>query len=179
LNRHPADDAIQAALRRNDPAAVELIWQRYARDLLTLLQAVLRSKHDAEDVLQAVFVRIVRKRRRLAGATHLDAYICRIARNEAAAFLGRRRRHRCIGPDDESWLTTVEPGAGQNELVEGLQTALGSLPQPQREVIVLKVYGDKTFEEIARMLGLSVNTAASRYRYGMEKLRTLLKDFGP
>jgi RNA polymerase sigma-70 factor (ECF subfamily) len=57
-----------------------------------------------------------------------------------------------------------------------LQAALASLPRPQREVIVMKIYRQKTFLEISRLLGISQNTAASRYRYGMEKLRTLLGD---
>ena len=55
---------------------------------------------------------------------------------------------------------------------------MSQLPQSQREVVVLKVYRDKTFREIARLLGVSLNTAASRYRYGMERLRGLLKDHG-
>jgi len=63
-----------------------------------------------------------------------------------------------------------------NDLAEQLQAALARLPQPQREVIVMKIYRQKTFLEISRLLGLSQNTVASRYRYGMEKLRTLLGD---
>ena len=86
LNGHSADDAIQAALKRDDPEAVELIWDRYARDLLAFLPAVLCSKHDAEDVLGAVCVRIVRKRQKLARAPCLNAYIFRIARTEASSF---------------------------------------------------------------------------------------------
>jgi RNA polymerase sigma-70 factor (ECF subfamily) len=177
LNRHSADDAIQAALRRNDPAAVELIWDRYARDLLAFLQAIVCSKHDAEDVLGAVFVRIVRKWRKLARAKCLNAYIYGIARNEAASFLRVKQRTRGSAPGGEVWLEPAEPGDERAELAEELQVALGRLPQSQREVVVLKVYRDKTFEEIGEMLGVSLNTAASRYRYAMERLRTLLRDF--
>jgi len=56
---------------------------------------------------------------------------------------------------------------------------LAQLPPAQREVIVLKVYRDKTFQQIATTLDLSLNTVASRYRYGMEKLRALLKEDEP
>jgi RNA polymerase sigma-70 factor (ECF subfamily) len=176
LNRHPADEAIRAALRRNDPAAVELIWDRYADDLLAFLQAVVGSRYDAEDVLQAVFVRMVRKRRHLARAKSLGAYIFRIARNEAASFLRLRRRNRSLGPMVELWLALAETNAGREELAEHLQAALTKLPQSQREVVVLKVYQDKTFQEIGELLDVSVNTAASRYRYAIERLRTLLGD---
>ena len=66
-----------------------------------------------------------------------------------------------------------QPG---DDLAEQLQAVLALLPQQQREVIVMKIYKQKTFLEISRHLGLSQNTVASRYRYGMEKLRTLLGD---
>jgi len=175
LKRDSADDLIRAALQRDDPAAVGLLWDRYARDLLAFLQALLGSRHDAEDVLQTVFVRIVRKRRYLANARSLDGYVFQIARHEAASF-ARLRRRRYSG---DSWLESVETCARPEEWTEELQAALARLPPEQREVVVLKIYRDKTFQEIGEMLGVSPNTAASRYRYAIEKLRNLLKDAMP
>jgi RNA polymerase sigma-70 factor (ECF subfamily) len=168
---------LQAVLAQNDPAAVGLMWDRYASDLFAFLQAILCSRHDAEDVLQTVFVRIVQKRHRLAKARRLDAYVYRIARNEAFRFIGHRKRQRTVEAVNESWLTAPEDSRRSNELAEQLQAALARLPQLQREVIIMKVYKQKTFLEISRLLGLSQNTVASRYRYGMEKLRALLGDF--
>jgi len=172
LNRHSADDAIRAALQRDDPAAVGLLWDRYARDLLAFLQASLCSRHDAEDVLQTVFVRIVSKWRYLATARNLDSYVFQIARNEAASFMRLRRRR----PAGDPWLEAVETGGRTDEQ---LQAALAGLPPEQREIVTLKIYRDKTFQKIGEMLGISANTAASRYRYGIEKLRALLKDAMP
>jgi len=179
LDKKLPDNMLRAALERNDPAAVELMWDRYASELFAYLLVVLCSRHDAEDVLQTVFVRIAQKRHRLAKARCLDAYVYRIARNEASSFISRRKRVRKIERLDESWLIMPEGHKGQNELAEELQAALALLPQSQREVIVMKIYRQKTFLEIARLLGLSHNTVASRYRYGMEKLRTLLGDVLP
>jgi len=178
LDRQAAEDRIRAALRRDDPAACELLWDRYAGDLLARLQALLGSKHDAEDVLQTVFVRMVCKRRHLAQARCLEAYVHQIAHHEAVSFLRRRRKS---GPHlgAEPWLVPAPADDGPRELAEELQTVLARLPQTQREVIVLKVHRDKTFREIATLLELPLNTVASRYRYGLEKLRTLLKDFTP
>jgi len=176
LDKNLPDNMLRAALARNDPAAVELMWDRYAGDLFAYLQAVLCSKHDAEDVLQTVFVRIVRKRHRLAGAHRLDAYVYRIARNEAFRLIGRRKKGRTVEAVNESWLIVPEDRRQPNDLAEQLQAALARLPQPQREVIVMKIYRQKTFLEISGLLGLSQNTVASRYRYGMEKLRTLLEN---
>lgn len=178
MDRLSADGLIRAALARDDPIAVELIWDRYARDLFGFLQAALGSKHDAEDILQVVFVRIVRKRRHLAKAQCLDAYVYTIARHEIAGFLRQRRRKPASATQADAWLETAESGGDRTDLAEELQTALARLPQAQREIVVLKVYRDKTFREIAETLKLSLNTVASRYRYGMDKLRTLLKDLG-
>ena len=174
MDENRSDNLLRAALGRNDPAAVELMWDRYSKDLLTFLQAVLCSRHDAEDVLQTVFVRIVRKRHRLAKARCLDAYVYRIARNEAYRLVSRRKRDRKAQVITESWLIASESNREPNDLAEQLQAALAQLPQPQREVIVMKIYGQKTFLEISGLLGISQNTAASRYRYGIEKLQNLL-----
>ncbi len=177
MDKRAAEELIRAALRRDDPAACELLWDRYAGELLALLQAMLCSRHDAEDVLQTVFVRIVHKRRHLAAARSLDAYVYQIARNEAISFLRRHRRERLCESDAPSWLIPAEAATDSgHETTEVLQTALTQLPPVQREIVVLKTYQDKTFREIAEMLDLSLNTVASRYRYGMEKLRALLKD---
>jgi RNA polymerase sigma-70 factor (ECF subfamily) len=179
LDENVAESKLRAALAGNDPAAVELLWNYYASDLFAFLQAVLRSKHDAEDVLQTVFVRIVRKRQRLARARCLDAYVYRIARNEAATLVSRRKKEQTAKDARESGLMVREDHREPSDLAEQLQAALARLPQPQREVIVMKVYRQKTFLDISRLLGLSVNTVASRYRYGMEKLRTLLRNLTP
>ena len=176
LDKRAAEELIRAGLRRDDPAACELLWDRYAGELLAFLQAVLCSRHDAEDVLQTIFVRIVRKRRYLAAARCLDAYVYQIARNEATSFLRRHRRERFLESDAQPWLVPAGPAESGRETAEALQAALTQLPPLQREIVVLKTYQYKTFREIAAMLDLSLNTVASRYRYGMEKLRAWLKD---
>ena len=130
-------------------------------------------------MLQSLFVRIVQKRRTLARAHYLEAYLYRMARNEAATYAKGRRRATKDGADAESWLTIRGTGDQPYDLAEQLHLMLSRLPQAQREVVVLKVYREKTFQEIARLLDVSVNTVASRYRYGMEKLRNLLKDNVP
>jgi RNA polymerase sigma-70 factor (ECF subfamily) len=176
LDKLAADESIRAALARDDPVAVELIWDRYARDLFAFLQASLCSRHDAEDILQAVFVRIARKRQHLARADSLDAYVYTIARHEIVGFLRQKRRKPAPEGRFDAWLENAETGDGTTDLADEMQAALARLPQTQREIVVMKVYRNKTFREIAEAFKLSLNTVASRYRYGMEKLRTMLKD---
>ena len=179
MDRRTAQELIRAALQRDDPVACELLWDRYAAELLAFLQAALCSRQDAEDVLQTLFVRMVRKRRHLAQARCLDAYIYQMGRNEATSFLRQRRRQRSRESDTQPWVVAAEPADRHPEVAEAVQTALTHLPPQQREIVVLKTYKDKTFREIAEMLDLSLNTVASRYRYALEKLRAWLKDPEP
>ncbi len=176
MTTHSADDPIRAALARDDPAAVELIWDRYAGDLLAFLQAVLCSRHEAEDVLQTVFVRIVQKRGRLAQARCPNVYIYQIARNEVATYLRHKKRYRRPETEPGRWLEGAAGDRHSDDLAELLQVALAQLTPAQREVVVLKVYRSMTFREIAQLLGVSLNTVASRYRYAMDRLSGLLKD---
>lgn len=179
MDKTATQNELRAALAGDNPAAVELLWDYYASDLFALLQAVLRSRHDAEDVLQTVFLKIVRKRHRLAAARNLDAYVYRIARNEASTLIRRRKKEQTAGIESETWLESGQSHPEPDDLAEQLQSALARLSQSQREVIVLKVYREKTFRDISRFLGLSANTVASRYRYGMERLRALLGNLLP
>jgi len=86
-----------------------------------------------------------------------------------------RARETFLDGDAASWL---EAPAGCEEMGLAVQTALQRLPEEQREVVVLHVWGALTFLEIAEALDTSPNTVASRYRYGLTKLRDTLKPLG-
>jgi len=103
---------------------------------------------------------------------NLRAYLYRSARNEANRFLSQRRAHPTVDADSVPLL--VEAPQERVEQARDLSVALAKVPAQQREVIVLKLYHQMTFDEIAHMTGVSLNTAASRYRYGMEKARRFL-----
>jgi RNA polymerase sigma-70 factor (ECF subfamily) len=92
-------------------------------------------------------------------------YLYRAIRN--AALNQIRDRSREVGLED-GWLDSP---AGLEQTGLELQSALRELPEDQREVIVLHVWGEMSFDEAATALGISPNTAASRYRYGLSKLR--------
>jgi RNA polymerase sigma-70 factor, ECF subfamily len=72
--------------------------------------------------------------------------------------------------EETLWL---ESPNGSQESAIALQSALRMLPADQREVVVLRIWGQFTFEEAAAIIGISPNTAASRYRYGLEKLKEI------
>ena len=163
----------------DDSSVLELIWDRYAARLHVYLIGLLHSGHDAEDVLQDVLVKIAGQRDRLRTVENLQAYFFAMARNEALSLLRRRaRRNKPLHPDD-LWLVPANDRSADEDTTREVRRVLGALPEKQRAVVMLKIYQEMTFQEIADAFGISVNTAASRYRYATDKLRGLLKENAP
>ncbi len=145
------------------------LYEEKAAELILYGRALGLSHAEAEDVLQETFLSLLR----LASAPAEPLFYClRSFRNRALnhrrGFWRRLRREaECAG-----WFEQSEPVHPQEDaLMKGLQL----LPAEQREAIVLKVWHRHTFEEISEILGLSPNTVAGRYRYGLQKLRLHLK----
>lgn len=102
----------------------------------------------------------------------VENYAFRTIRNRALNY--KRSLWRRIAREVES-IRWFERDADETPAERAAMRCLEKLPREQREVIVLKIWSQYTFEEIGQMLDLSPNTIAGRYRYGMEKLRTHLK----
>jgi len=133
------------------------------------------TRCDAEDVVQEAFVQFWRSRDRVSEPV---AYL--FATVKHCALDWQRRRGRQSRRDATAARPEHEPlFAGQLEHVERramIDAALGELPDSQREVIVMKIWGDLSFPQIAEALKISANTAASRYRYALAKLREQLAE---
>lgn len=166
--RRCADD-----LRQQGVSALAEIYGLAAPRLVRYALTITRNQHDAEDALQAAMIRIVRRPRRLAAARHPWAYCLKIVRNEALRIIARKRP---VVPASEAataqWEISVSDLTEQNELI---QRALNRLPREQAEVVGLKIWEGMTFAEIGLVSDVSPNTAASRYRYALEKLSTYLQ----
>ena len=165
---------IRSRLAAGDPSALEMIWSEYASDLLGYLAAIHCSRSDAEDTLQEVFVTIARKRTSVAGARQLKPYLFQLARNVALNRLKQNKRIRDRAECMSDWLVPVEAAPPDEHQIQKLVAELAELPEKQRSVLVLKFYRDKTLREIGTLLGISENTAASCFRYGIEKLRRVM-----
>lgn len=128
-----------------------------------------RNQEDAEDALQTALLRIAAKPLLLAEATYPWAYLLRVVRNEALNILRRRRPHAELS-------TAGEPSVPAARTLEDrdahrrVQQAIDRLPTNQAEVVVLKIWEEMTFQEIAEVLEESPHTVASRYRYALQKL---------
>jgi len=157
---------------------LEELYERHGEDLYRYLLYKLGSAEDAEDVLQEAFCRFARYDLRWKLVRNTQAFVFRVARNEANRFLrrrlGRREGERMIEAGAAAGLSAAFAAPEDPSLTLLLRHA-GGLPEEQREVVFLKVFDGLTFREIGSVCGVSANTAASRYRYGIGKLREAME----
>ena len=144
-----------------------------ARALVLFARQWVSSRADAEDVVQEAFIRFWRSRPLAKDPT---AYLYGCVRRRAVAWLrGRQRRSRreqsASRPETETFFAGP---LEQEERRNAVAAALGELPHDQREVLVMKIWGLLSVPQIAQALGISPNTAASRDRYALAKLREQL-----
>lgn len=151
------------------------LYDRYAARLFAYACVLTPSREEAEDVVQECFLRMSRRLERLAGLSNIEAYLLTMVRNEALRYGSRLRLWRRRNGAYEG-VRLVEDDPARREDAERVQQAVRALKPEQREVVFLKIWEELTFAEIAEILGISPNTAASRYRYGVEHLRKRLRD---
>ena len=148
---------------RLHPDQVRQFYEQHGRGLLAYACCFVPSFACAEDVVHQVFVRMLRNGVQVHGEP--GPYLYRAVRNAALNQIRDRTREVDF---DETWF---ESPSGMEQIGIELQSALGELPEEQREIIVLHIWGQMSFAEIGDALGISLNTAASRFRYGLSKLR--------
>jgi len=162
-----------------DSEALCRIYRKYGDYLLALAAALLQDVNTAEDVVHDVFCKFIESREKFKLAGSLKSFLGTCVVNLARDKLRARRLQPC-GLDDAA-ATALDTNGPQHHAVFGeearnLNRAIAQLAHEQREVIMLHLRGGMKFREIAGLQGISINTAKSRYRYGLEKLRTLLSE---
>jgi RNA polymerase sigma-70 factor (ECF subfamily) len=172
------DKKLLTQWRRGSREAVQRIYEKYHDDLLTLAANLLRDPNRAEDVVQNVFVALVRLGPGLRLRRSLKGYLATAVANAARDHFRRRTRERSAVAEGTSRQTVDGEGpvraVANAEDVQKLRLAVEKLPYEQREVVMLRVHADMKFREIAKHQKVSVKTALSRYRYGLDKLRSML-----
>jgi RNA polymerase sigma-70 factor (ECF subfamily) len=147
-------------------ALYDLTSRRLVRYAVTLT----RNQHDAEDAVQAVLVRVAAHPKLLAAAKCPWSYLLQMVRNEALGIVRRKKRWSLVSNIADLLTRRLVDEVELEDTHRAVWIALRKLPTEQAEVVVLKIWEEATFAEIAEILEISPNTAASRYQYAMQKL---------
>ncbi|MHC4432115.1 MAG: RNA polymerase sigma factor [Planctomycetota bacterium] len=151
------------------------IYRKYGNYLLALAAALLQDINEAEDVVHDVFCKFIESRDKFRLAGSLKSFLATCVVNLARDRLRARRSQPC----ELNEATALDMNGPQHHALFGEQTrdlnnAIAQLAHEQREVIMLHLRGGMKFREIAGLQGISINTVKSRYRYGLDKLRSSL-----
>ncbi|MHC4890551.1 MAG: RNA polymerase sigma factor, partial [Planctomycetota bacterium] len=163
--------------KRGSNDAMRRIYEKYKDYLLTLAKALLTEKTAAEDVVHDVFVSFAQsaKQFQLTGSLrgYLATCVCNLARDKI-----RARKQHGENPDSTELIISDSDNPEQNaierEELMRLRQGISQLPYEQREAVILHLKGGMKFRELAKLQGVSISTIHGRYRYGLNKLRSLL-----
>ena len=169
------------AFAAGEAAAFDRLFERHARAMLTYLVHLTGDRARAEDLLQEVFLRVIRGRTRYRPEGRFRAWLFTIARNLTTDQRRRRAARPEAEPEEEGEPTSdgtawSDPAAAaqQRDLEEAVLAALASLPVEQREVFLLRERAGLEYTEIARLTGVASPTLRSRMRTALERLRARL-----
>lgn len=155
-------------------ASLPELYDAHAAGVFHYLTSFTGSEADAKDLLQELFIKLGRQSLPRE-VTNMRAWLLRSAHYLAIDWLRRHQARRRAEENAPVEVFAPQDDPDQAALARQLACALTKLPLEQRSVAQLKLWDGLTFEEIAEVQGIPLNTAASRYRYALEKLRSELR----
>jgi RNA polymerase sigma-70 factor (ECF subfamily) len=169
-----------------DQTAVEHLIKRHKRRVFTYIKLVVKDSQLAEDIFQDTFVKVIKslQKGKYQEKGIFVSWVIRIAHNLIIDYF-RKSKHlptyNGIENDTDVFNSkkfseeTIEQTIIREQIAQDIRNLLCELPEEQREVILLRHYGDLSFKEIAEQTEVSINTALGRMRYGLINLRRLIE----
>ncbi len=182
-----------ARAQRREPTAFDQLVEAYGARLYGYFYRLTGSRHDAEDLLQELFVRLVRMIAHYEHDGRFEGWLFRIATNLVRDRVRRARKNKAAGLEPAATGEEVDllasfpdasaplPGDGlqRGEQIDELQWAIAQLPDQEREVILLRHFSQLSFREIAEEMGTPLGTALARAHRGLARLRELMNQAEP
>jgi len=154
------------------------IYQKYKDNLLRLATALLSETAAAEDIVHDVFVNFAQSAEKIKLSGSLKSFLATCVANRVRNKNKAQQQRGTLSLDEAVSVVADSPRPQQwiicSERFERLNDALAQLPYQQREAVILHAQIGMKFKAIARSQGVSINTVQSRYRYGLDKLRSIL-----
>ena len=156
-------------------SAIAGLYDLTAQRLIRYATTITRNQHDAEDAVQTSLLRVADQIDLLSTSQYPWSYLLRMVRNDALVILRRKKRWSIVEYLTDLVTRRQVDQLEQEDTHRAVWSALRQLPTEQSEVVVLKIWEEMTFQQIGDVLDISSSTAASRYRYAIEKLTTKLQ----
>ncbi len=189
---HEALAEVISRAQRRDPSAFEALIEAYSHRLYGFLYRLTGHRDDADDLLQEVFVRVVRMIGKYQDDGRFEAWLFRIAMNLARDRVRRVRKSPIVlaadhrsGDQDGAVNDPIDRAGGPDDnpghaveladAIDRLQAALDELGQAEREVIMLRHFAQMSFNEIAEVMGTPLGTALARGHRGLKRLRAIME----
>ncbi len=176
----PSDQSLMSAVREGDVEQLGVLFERHSGHLYNYLFRLTGNRHLSEDLVQEVFVRMLKYRHTYRGESQFTTWMFQIARNARVDHF-RRSPHEEVSIEDDprqhvSLLPTPGERAEEEEEMRILLNALGRLAVEKRELLLLRGFHGMKFEEIAKVMSCSVNTIKGRALRAIQELRVLVQD---
>lgn len=181
-----SDSELIHAFIQGDERALETLVYRYKDKLYTSIYMLVKDKYIAEDIFQDAFLKMIRTMRegRYSEQGKFLPWAIRVAHNLCMDHFRKVKQQVQVllpdGKDISDLIGTSDYNASDGietrQTNESVRQLIEALPEEQREVIVLRMYGDLSFKEIADMTAVSINTALGRMRYALINLRKMIQD---
>jgi RNA polymerase sigma-70 factor (ECF subfamily) len=177
-----SDETLMEAFQRGDAKAFARLFARHQRPIFTFLCRSVGNDAVAEELVQELFLRVVKAAATYRRQAKLTTWLYTMARN-LCIDQARRAKHRQAGPLDEEAARSSSAADGEQRAIDReaaarMERALATLPAEQREVFLLREQSNLKFRDIATIVEASESTVKSRMRYALEHLRRELVDLG-
>lgn len=186
LKQH-SDHALVQLFRTGSESAITELVHRYQSNVYTSIYLLVKDKYIAEDLFQDTFLKIVNSIRndKYAEQGKFLPWALRIAHNLCIDHFRRVKQQVKVtmpdGTDFFSLLPLKEEHAEdmmiRRQSEAGMQQIIDRLPEEQREVVIMRIYGEMSFKEISDITGVSINTALGRMRYALINMRRMINDY--
>ena len=163
---------------KTQQAAFKQLVFQYQKPLYNHIRNIVLNHDDADDVLQNTFIKVFRNLSKFKGESKLFSWIYRIATNESLQQLNKLKRMQKSDEGSEYHLQNLvaeNASADADEIQVLLQKAIQSLPEKQKLVFTLRYYDDLPYEEISKIVEMSVGTLKTNYHYAKQKVEDYIK----
>lgn len=181
-----SDAELISAFRNGQDQALEILINRHKDKIYTTIYMLVKDKYAAEDIFQDAFLKMIRtiRENRYAEQGKFLPWAVRVAHNLCMDYFRKTKMEVPVLTEDGQEIFQLLPlatedassGLEQRQVNHSVRQLIEALPEEQREVVILRIYGDLSFKEISDITSVSINTALGRMRYGLINLRKMIAE---